>query len=554
LRRSKEDILGKERFEIGLYIGQDTTPNRCLDAVQLIKDGQVTERSSPFNLRQCPWCGTSLLPDETGRSHGFHASNSDFYFACRHPNCEFNNRIPVQVIDDVLYDKPPTMVLAVVDKFAVLPREPRVARFLGSDPRYEPLSLIIQDELHMLGSALGTIFGVYEAAIDVICRHFSGGKGPKIIASTATTRDSSTQVANLFGRSVQVFPPAGLTEEENYFSQAQPNPGRTYVGVLSPHHSPSMSLIRIAALLAQSVEEIAMSADECDAYWTTVIYHNSLRLLGKTLVFAADDIPDWIGKYSASANSSRQININQVEQMTSNVQNWDIPKILERLFIPASRPDDAIGILCASNMISVGVDVPRLGLMLVHGQPNGTSEYIQASSRVGRQASHPGLVIAHYSKTKTRDTSHYETFRSYHHSLYKYVEPTSVTPMALPARQRALPAALVGTIRAVHALIENDHAGRASFGHPEYRRTIELLKERLAATGDNDHSLGSRHLEELVSEWDRRCGPQLVFDSPDRKLDSLICDFNQPRRNSWPCGRSFRNVDVACDVGVGTRG
>jgi hypothetical protein len=315
-----------------------------------------------------------------------------------------------------------------------------------------------------------------------------------------------------------------------------------------------MSLIRIAALLAQSVEEIAMSADECDAYWTTVIYHNSLRLLGKTLVFAADDIPDWIGKYSASANSSRQININQVEQMTSNVQNWDIPKILERLFIPASRPDDAIGILCASNMISVGVDVPRLGLMLVHGQPNGTSEYIQASSRVGRQASHPGLVIAHYSKTKTRDTSHYETFRSYHHSLYKYVEPTSVTPMALPARQRALPAALVGTIRAVHALIENDHAGRASFGHPEYRRTIELLKERLAATGDNDHSLGSRHLEELVSEWDRRCGSQLVFDSPDRKLDSLICDFNQPRRNSWPCGRSFRNVDVACDVGVGTRG
>jgi hypothetical protein len=221
--------------------------------------------------------------------------------------------------------------------------------------------------------------------------------------------------------------------------------------------------------------------------------------------------------------------------MTSNVQNWDIPKILERLFTPASKTDEALAILCATNMISVGVDVPRLGLMLVHGQPNGTSEYIQASSRVGRQISHPGLVIAHYSKTKTRDTSHYETFRSYHHALYRYVEPTSVTPLALPARRRALPAALVGAIRAVHGLTENDHAGRASFQSPAYKKTVALLYERLEATGDPDHEAGRQHLDELIKDWDGRCSPQLAEGSCVA-LRSVIPKRRRcvRRRSGWP--------------------
>lgn len=553
-RRASPELLGSSPFEIGLFIGQDTTPNKCQKALELIGDGEVTPEVTPFSLRQCPWCGTTLLPDVPGGEHGYHASNSDFYFSCRNKSCDFADRLPVQVVDEVMFERPPTMVLAVVDKFALLPREPKIGKFLGSDKRYEPLSLIIQDELHMLGSALGTVFGLYEVAIDVICRHFSKGRGPKVIASTATTRDSRRQVANLFGRDVRVFPPPGLTEDDSFFALAQETPGRMYVGVLSPHHSPSMSLIRVAALLAQSVNAIAMSPDERDAYWTNVIYHGSLRLLGKTLVFASDDIPDWVGRYSAASSESRQIQINQVEQMTSNVQDWEIPKILERLFVPATNPDEALAILCATNMISVGVDVPRLGLMIVHGQPNGTSEYIQASSRVGRKDTHPGLVIAHYSKTKTRDASHYETFRSYHNALYRYVEPTSVTPLALPARQRALPAAIVGAIRVVHGLTENDHAGLANFEHEDYRRTVMSFRQRLDTTGDSDSIRASQHLDELIKDWSARCSSKLLFDSKDRKLESLICDFGEARRNAWPCGRSFRNVDVACDVKVAKRG
>lgn len=554
LRRTMPEQLGHSPFEIGLFIGQDTTPNNCQRALDLIDSGEVTPEVTPFSLRQCPWCGSTLLPDTPGGEHGYHASNSDFYFACRNRSCDFADRLPVQVIDDVMFERPPTMVLAVVDKFALLPREPKVGKFLGSDKRYEPLSLIIQDELHMLGSALGTVFGLYEVAIDVVCRHYSEGRGPKIIASTATTRDSKRQVANLFGRDVRVFPPPGLNEDNSFFAIAQKTPGRMYLGALSPHHSPSMSLIRVAALLAQSVMDVSMTPDERDAYWTNVIYHGSLRLLGKTLVFASDDIPDWVGRYAAASSESRRIQINQVEQMTSNVQDWEIPKILERLFVSATNTDEALAILCATNMISVGVDVPRLGLMIVHGQPNGTSEYIQASSRVGRQETHPGLVIAHYSKTKTRDTSHYETFRSYHNALYRYVEPTSVTPLALPARQRALPAALVGAIRIVHNLTENDHAGLANFESDDYRRTVKSFMLRLEATGDADSIRASQHLNALINNWSLRRSATLLFDTSDRKLDSLICDFGETRRNAWPCGRSFRNVDVACDVKVAKRG
>jgi hypothetical protein len=325
-----------------------------------------------------------------------------------------------------------------------------------------------------------------------------------------------------------------------------------YVGVLSPNHTPSTSLIRVAALLAQSAVHCSLDADEQDAYWTNIIYHNSLRLLGRTRNFAVDDIPDWLSIVSKNSTQKRLINDYQVDELTSNVADYELPQKLERLFIPSTDPD-SLSIVAATNMISVGVDVPRLGLMTVYGQPFSTSEYIQASSRVGRKSTHPGLVVTHFSKSKPRDTSHYETFRSFHQAIYRFIEPTSVTPLALPARSRCLPAALVGTIRQSCGLFANDSARDFNANNPTIQLAIETLASRLASTFDTEAAEALGQLQNLVSDWTNRVGKSrtsMYYNSPGQGHYSLICSVTTPKVGSWPCPESYRNVDLNCNVDV----
>lgn len=557
IRSKNEDRFGTEKITIGLWVGQGNTPNSLKDAREKVEEDLVpSDRPyNPFAIQRCPWCHTRLIPRPTDQNLtiGFEATNQQFRIYCPNHSCDFHQEIPVQVVDEAMYIQPPSILLAVVDKFALLPRNPEIRKFLGGDTRFIAPSLLIQDELHMLGAALGTVFGVYEAAIDTIIQMFSEGSRPKIIASTATIRDSNRQSRNLFGRDCAVFPPPGLDHGNSFFGRVNKEaPGRLYVGVLSPNHTPSTSLIRVAALLAQSAVHCTLNANEVDAYWTNVIYHNSLRLLGRTRNFAVDDIPDWLSIVSKNSTQKRALNDYQVDELTSNVADNELPQKLERLFIPASDPD-SLSIVAATNMISVGVDVPRLGLMTVYGQPFSTSEYIQASSRVGRQASHPGLVITHFSKSKPRDTSHYETFRSFHQAIYRFIEPTSVTPLALPARSRCLPAALVGTIRQSCGLFSNDSARDFDKNNPKIQLAIQTLESRLAATLDSESADALGQLRNLVSEWTNRIATSrksMYFDSLGQGHYSLICSISTPKVGSWPCPTSYRNVDQNCFVEV----
>jgi hypothetical protein len=555
LRRPLAARMGDAPISIGLWVGDEAAPNRYQKALELFDEVvNDPEPGNPFQLERCPWCGTEIVPrrQESIDFYGIVATNNSFRFFCPTDDCPFHDALPIAVVDEELYRHPPTVLIATVDKFARLAWEEGGGSFFGMG-RFEPPSLIIQDELHLLSGPLGTTVGIYEGAIEALAA-YQGAK-PKILASTATIRRAGEQIAGLFGRPVELFPPAGLDSRDSYFAKVDPTrPGRLYVGVMAQGHTAATTMISVAAALLQAPLELQLSGDVLDAYWTLIAYHNSLRELGRTVTQARDDIPKRLEAIARDHTTMRQLDDHTVVELTSNVGGKELPSILDRLSQHHDHPD-AISFLASTNMLSVGVDVPRLGLMLVNGQPKTTSEYIQATSRVGRSKI-PGLVVTTYSATRPRDRSHYESFVPFHAALYRRVEPTSVTPFSLPSRERALPAALVILVRHGVGLARNDEAGMFDPGNPDVRRAVEMLRERVRHVDPEETQSTSKHLDRLVAEWAHLAdqaqegGRSLYYRATTKQHASLLQDFGGPRETSWETLHSMRNVDRQCSIRV----
>jgi hypothetical protein len=551
--RGEHPEIGEDPVTIGLWIGDDT-PASFTDASTRAQEVLDEERpSGSFQLEKCPWCGVRIIP--TRRSprdaYGFRYSNDDFQLHCPNAGCRFHNVLPVQVVDAALYREPPTILIGTVDKFARLAWLPDAGAFCGGHDTLPP-SLIIQDELHLLSGPLGTTVGLYEAALEVLCELH--GSPPKVISATATIREAASQIQAIYGRRAELFPPAGLDARDSYFAKEDgSSPGRGYLGVLSPSHTPSTSLVRTCAVLLQAGADLPLSGDERNAYWTVVAYHNSLRELGKTITFARDDIPAWVHMVAADPDRTRELHDDGVLELTGNVDSAGIPASLDRLNTRFDRPG-AVSFAACTNMLSVGVDIQRLGLMVINGQPKTTSEYIQASSRVGRDRRIPGLVVAHYSSTKPRDRSHYEHFVPYHRALYRWVEPTSVTPFSLPARDRALHAALVILVRHGAGLRSKADAALFDPSDPRVKRCIDLLCER-AGRADPDEADATRaHLHRLAERWleeiDLAAGDGRSLSYDTRKPYPSLLTTHGSSWGAWPTLHSMRNVDSACAIDI----
>lgn len=307
--------------------------------------------------------------------------------------------------------------------------------------------------------------GLYETALDAMCSY--KGIKPKIIASTATIRKAQNQVKNLYNRNVAQFPPPGLTSSNSFFVKEMPlskKRGRLYVGVIPSGKTQVTVEVRLMSALLQRLKMMEnVELNLLDKYWTLVSYFNSIRELGKCSTLLNDDIKDNMERLCkrVSAHPYQSLrNLNEQRELTSRLTSTKINTTLDELSNTLTSNNLTVDTLLASNMISVGVDVDRLNLMVVVGQPKLTSEYIQASSRVGR--SNEGLIFTLYNPTKTRDRSHYEQFFSYHQSFYKFVEPTSITPFSEPARERGMHAVLISMIRHILGLQANDLASRFS--------------------------------------------------------------------------------------------
>lgn len=573
IRRNDPDTWGDEPFSLGLWVGQGTTPNAFSNdsdtspgAYQIYKElCEAAKPENPFQLLNCPWCGSRLVPEahseDTGK-YGFRVSASSFEMFCTTISCDFHDQIPVQVVDEGLYSSPPSFLIGTIDKFARLAwRDEPNAFFNGGVQQRKPPSLVLQDELHLISGPLGTVAGLYEAAIDVVMKR--NGANAKYIAATATIRRADEQVERLYARDCYIFPPAGMRVEDSWFSREQSsseeNPGRLYIGVMGQYHTPVTSLVQTSAALAQAVIDVDLGELAADGYWTQVVFHNSRRELGKTMTMALDDIPKRAEVIAQNRTKVRRI---QPTEMSANIASREIPEVLEALKTHRGS-SGAIDMLPCTNMFSVGVDVKRLGLILMNGQPKTTAEYIQASSRVGRDVI-PGLVVAFYPNNKARDRSQYESFIPYHQALYRAVEPTSVTPYALPAMERALHAALIIVMRYAAGLSGIDGAKRFDPSEPVVAAAIEALRTRLLAADPRDETSKAsvnRYLDECVNAWAARAKSsrdgniQLRYETGrSSNLKPLIIEYSPGVASKpevpWPTLNSMRNVDSECKVYV----
>lgn len=471
--------LGKTPITIGLWIGGTHIPNKNEDAdFHLDKLRKVSnyyyvrnekERHNKFQVLKCPWCGTKMVKDDKDKKlvgeWGYNMSGKHFYMFCPHEDCDFTKKLPIQIIDEELYDAPPTLLFGTVDKFAMLPWDGRIGAFFGIGSDNRTPELIIQDELHLISGALGTVVGLYETAVDAIC----GQKGifPKVIASTATIRRAKEQCSVLYNREVVQFPAPGLDAEDSFFAKESSIDyekgvyGRKYVGIMPSGKTKAMAEIRAMAALLQKAYTMDLLDAVKDKLWTLTVYFNSLKDLGKASTLVDDDVKDFIVRTANRMFTTRRLIIS-ADELTSRVSTTELNETLDKLEkIEYSKENEAAkryasNVLLATNMISVGIDVARLNVMLMIGQPKLTSEYIQASSRVGR--SFPGVAFVQYDATKSRDRSHYERFRSYHESFYRFVEPTGATPFSRPARERALHAVLISMMRQMTGMSEDKDA------------------------------------------------------------------------------------------------
>ncbi|MCM3921304.1 helicase [Frankia sp. AiPs1] len=555
LRREDPALLGSEPISIGLWVGSNNSPNDYRTARRLLEQLRKSEPvDESFQIESCPWCGTRIVPGDDSTIHrwGLEVTNDAFLVRCLNPGCPFHDRLPMSSVDEDLYENPPTFLVGTVDKFTRMAWDARAGVFFGSRGRSAP-SLIIQDEFHLISGPLGTMVGIYEAAFDVLLSQ--NRTRPKLVASTATIRRAQQQTAGVFGRDVALFPPAGLEADDSYFVRTDHEaPGRLYVGVMPQGHTPLTALVQLAAALLQAPVDVELTPDGQDAYRTLVAYHNSLRELGKTITLANDDIPARTKVIAVDENRLRPLTDDDVVELTSNVPAREIPKVLERLGRRHDRPG-AVSLAASTNMLSVGVDVSRLGLMVVVGQPKTTAEYIQASSRVGRK--HPGLVVTLYSPSKPRDRSHYEAFIADHATLYRSVEPTSVTPFSLPARNRALHADLVILARHARGWSRELDAGSFDRDDAAMKDLMDQLVQRARLADAEEHENVAEDLRRLAAEWSakalRTAGeqPGLTYQTRGpRNPGPTVIRRHEEKADAWPTLNSMRDVDVTVNFRI----
>jgi len=522
LRRKEKPALGSKPISIGVWVGGTTTKNRRADIVEQLgkHPSQKEGEKNPFVLGKCPWCSAEFGYSFSHKSWvGFkkHGSPATLKFVCPDRDCEFSTEqkpLPIWIVDEDVYDVKPSFVIGTVDKFAQLAFQPKSrALFNINDSGHRvglPPGLLIQDELHLISGPLGSMVGLYEPAIEELCTYEIDGQKirPKIVASTATTKRFSEQIKQLYGRrQVSLFPQPLKEPNETYFSSVLKEHGQSVRGTLylglnpATYENGQMSASKVAAILTHAPFSFSGPEEQVDYYKTTVWFFNSLKELGMTLTLLQSVVIDTI-KGMAKYRRLPQDKIrwpNPYLELTGRVDSSEISESLAKLQIRSSDEKKYIRTCLASSIMEVGVDVSRLGLLTIMGQPKSTSQYIQVSGRVGREREKgPGLVVMLYNTGRSRDRSVYEQFQNFHELLYANVEPISVTPFAIQAMRQGLGGAVISLYR---ALLEVN-ASATTINTVVFEEVAEVMRQRMQFA--NQDPRVSKDFEDQIDELRKR--------------------------------------------------
>jgi hypothetical protein len=614
---------GATPFRIGLWVGLTVTPNSFDEAKQQIIDatGQEGRVGGLLQLATCPWCASRL---QLGRDYKADDALRRVLLHCSDPDgrCEFSPRqsaegIPAVVVDEEVYRLVPSLIIGTVDKFAQLPwraaaghlfgvvssRCPRhgyrhadnpswcrTGRHNAAGPlpavtatdvmRLRPPDLVIQDELHLISDALGSMVGLYETAVDRLCSRISNGAvvRPVLVASTATVRRAGTQVREVFGRNLTVFPPQVLDAGETFFSsRVKPTPqtpGRRYRGILAPGERLTSVEIRVMTALleyGQYLFDQPQFDALADPYMTVVDYFTSTRELAGMRRLVEDDVSERLNRQAALVRRRRP----DLAELTSRMASSRITQALadlDRVFDSAHdstggiaalrelrkndraawekayRPERPIDVLLATSMLQVGVDVPRLGLMVVTGQPKNMAEYIQATSRIGRDKNRPGLVFTIYQWSRPRDLAYYEHFGYEHATFGLRVEGLTTTPFSERALDRGLAGMLVASVRHANPSGQpNVAAQTVSLNGPVIEEMLDALRERVERITSPEQAAQVRaRARHLLDIWfAKRSSLQVGHLGYEKKPDiaGLLREPDEPPWDTWSAPMSLRDVE-----------
>lgn len=594
IRRQAYPLFGKAPITIGFWVGGGVTPNKFKEFIEKA-DSPLAARNAKNHvykqLLTCPFCGKPFKEE----NFNIDIDTKSVEIFCSDPDCFFyrynDDRIPIPVylVDEEIYAKCPTIILSTVDKFARLPWDVNTNALFGRVDRkcsrdgyvaigaehgrhnstaslptstmtnikpFLPPELIIQDELHLITGPLGTVYGAYETIIEDMCTH--DNIKPKYVVSTATIKNAEAQIRCLYARKdTTQFPPNGFEIGDSFFIReisVDDDPFRKYVGICAPGQSVKTALLRIYAIILQATYTYSLQEeykDVIDPYYSLVGYFNSIRELGGAVRLLQDDIPKSIYHIKNKYGLDKQRYLNHKVEITSRMSSYKIPEKLNQLEVPCTSKD-CLDTAIATNMIAVGMDVDRLGLMVVTGQPKQNSEYIQATSRIGR--SFPGLVVTLYNAYRPRDLSHYENFTGYHSQLYRFVEGTTATPFSARARDRVIHALIISAIRLKFSNMANnsDAADIELLTNEQLDSVKKMIIDRLNIIKPSARVDAEAEIDRFIDWWKLQAGQKktlhyYVVDT--KRHNRLMNSYDQPHNEKEKATlRSMREVESTANM------